>query len=94
MFSYGLLIFFQLKEEKSKMEYYYISKKPLYTGEYEIHKSSCYRLPSEGNRILLGYLGSGNDAIGKAREMFGKVNACFNCCNEYHKSQHHLAETE
>lgn len=68
------------------MDYYYLSTKPLYTGEYEIHKSSCYRLPSEENRVLLGYLASGIEAVKKAREIYQKVNACFNCCNEFHIS--------
>jgi hypothetical protein len=76
------------------MDYYYICKKPLYTGEHEIHKSSCYRLPSEENRILLGYLSSGYEAIQKAKEVYRKVNACFNCCNEFHISQLHAASRE
>jgi hypothetical protein len=66
------------------MDYYYISKKTQFNGEHEIHKLSCYRLPAEGDRILLGYLNSGKEAMKKGLELFPKVNACFNCCNEYH----------
>jgi len=76
------------------MDYYYVSKKTLYNGEHEIHKLSCYRLPSENDRILLGYLENGIKAVEKARTMYKKVNACFNCCNEYHScSESEKADT-
>jgi hypothetical protein len=66
------------------MNYYYVSKRPLFNGEHEVHKLSCYRLPAENERVLLGYLKNGTEAVAKAKTMYKKVNACFNCCNEYH----------
>ena len=52
--------------------YYYVNK--LTTGNpnfnHEVHKSTCYYLPSESNRIYLGCFGSCLDAIREAKKYY------------------------
>jgi len=65
--------------------YYYVNKKAQLTGEHEIHKSSCRRLPKIENRIALGHCATYAAAKSLARNHFSKVDACYYCLQEYHK---------
>lgn len=54
------------------------------TGEHEVHASSCRYLPSEENRIYLGFFANGREAVREARKYYSNVDGCFFCCPEAH----------
>ena len=67
--------------------FYYLNKSTIGNpnNDHEVHKSSCYRLPSESNRIYLGFYNSCSEALKKARTYYLNVDACVICCPECHK---------
>ncbi len=66
------------------MDYYYVNKNAQATGEHEVHKSSCSYLPSESNRIGLGYYATCAEAVKKAKEYYSNVDGCYYCCPTCH----------
>lgn len=64
--------------------FYYVNKNAQATGEHEVHASGCKYLPSEENRIYLGFLTNGRDAIREAKKYYSNVDGCFFCCPESH----------
>lgn len=67
--------------------HYYVNK--LTTGNpnynHEVHKSTCYYMPSLANREYLGYFNSCNEAIKEAKKRYTNVDGCAICCPECHK---------
>jgi len=66
------------------MDLYYVNKNPQPNGDHEVHKKWCGFLPSEENRIYLGFFDNCHAAVRKAKEYFSKVNGCFFCCKDCH----------
>ena len=64
--------------------FYYVNKNAQATGEHEVHASGCKYLPSEENRIYLGFFTNSRDAIRKAKKYYSNVDGCFFCCPESH----------
>ena len=77
----------KLRKASKMFNHYYVNK--VTTGNpnfnHEVHKSSCYYLPSETNRIYLGYFSSCSDAIKAAKAYFSNVDGCAICCPECHR---------
>ncbi len=67
------------------MDYYYVNMNQQESGEHEVHKSSCYRLPNSNNRIGLGYFYYSADALKEAKKYYQNVDGCFYCSPEIHK---------
>ena len=57
--------------------FYYVNKIAQPTGEHEMHVSSCRYLPSEKNRIYLGYFTNSGDAVKAAKSYYSNVDGCF-----------------
>ena len=64
--------------------FYYVNKNAQATGEHEVHASGCKYLPSEENRIYLGFFTNSRDAIREAEKYYSNVDGCFFCCPESH----------
>ena len=67
------------------MPKYYVNTNAQPTGEHEVHKEGCYRMPELQNRIYLGYFLNANDAVREARKYFNKVDGCYYCSPEAHR---------
>ncbi len=66
------------------MPYFYINKNAQETGEHEIHKSPCNWMPSENNKISLGWFNTFGEAKMEALKHFDNVDGCIHCCPEGH----------
>lgn len=73
-----------IKERIFKMPYFYINKNAQETGEHEIHKSPCNWMPSENNKISLGWFNTFGEAKMEALKHFDNVDGCIHCCPEGH----------
>ena len=52
------------------MARYYVNTNAQSTGEHEVHKDGCHRMPKPQNRIYLGYLLDAKEAVREARRNF------------------------
>ena len=69
------------------MYYHYYVNKLTTTNpnfNHEVHKSACRYLPSEDNRVYLGYFNSTAEAMLKAKMYYLNVDGCAVCCPECH----------
>jgi len=66
------------------MDNYYVNRNAQPTGEHEVHKSTCHRLPDSSNRIALGYFSNCTDAVEKAKQYYSNVDGCYYCCSNCH----------
>lgn len=64
------------------MEKYYLAKKQNLTGFHSVHREGCPFLQNPEKSIALGNFSSCNDAIWKARMIFGNSCACLFCSKE------------
>ncbi|MBQ9313676.1 MAG: hypothetical protein IJ220_01555 [Clostridia bacterium] len=67
------------------MARYYVNKNSQSTGEHEVHKEGCYRMPLTQNQIFLGYFPNANYAVREAKRYFDNVDGCYYCCSEAHR---------
>lgn len=67
------------------MPAYYVNKNIQPTGEHEVHKEGCHRMPELQNRVYLGYFSNAIDAVREARRYYTNVDGCYYCSNEAHK---------
>ena len=67
------------------MPAYYVNKNAQSTGEHEVHKDGCYRMPDLQNRMYLGYFSNAKDAVKEARRYFNNVGGCYYCSSEAHR---------
>lgn len=67
--------------------YYYLNRDTTGNPNYnhEVHKSTCRYLPSEQNRVYLGYFSSCIEAIRVAKMYYNNVDGCAFCCPECHR---------
>lgn len=56
---------------------YYVNRIAQPTGEHEVHQAGCGYLPSEENRIYLGFFTNSGDAIREAKKYYSNVDGCF-----------------
>ncbi len=68
------------------MKKYYVNKQAQSTGEHEVHTEDCRFLPDAQNREYLGEYSSCEGAVAEARRRYTKVDGCYHCCRECHKS--------
>ena len=68
------------------MARYYVNKNAQNNGDHEVHKQGCSFLPEEANRLYLGEFSNCFDAVREARKHYSKVNGCYYCSNNCHKS--------
>jgi hypothetical protein len=68
------------------MDYYYVNKNSQLNGDHEVHKSNCIYLPSELNRLGLGYFSNCQDAVREAKKYYVQCNGCYYCCPSCHTS--------
>lgn len=66
------------------MEWYYVSKDAQPSGEHEVHRNDCTRLPKIENRIILGCFTNCREAMREARQHYQQVDGCFHCCKPCH----------
>lgn len=68
------------------MKYYYYNKNTDSKGNHEVHSSDCNYLPSELNRVLIGYEVDCQSAIARAKRDTGKTNfdGCYFCSRTCH----------
>ena len=52
------------------MARYYVNTNAQSTGEHEVHKDGCQRMPEPQNRIYLGYFSDAKEAVREARRNF------------------------
>jgi len=64
---------------------YCVNRNAQPTGEHEVHKEWCCRLPEPQNQLYLGYCLNALDALKKARNFFYDVDGCYYCCSEAHR---------
>ena len=67
------------------MERYYVNTNAQSTGEHEVHKDGCHRMPELQNRIYLGYFSDAKEAVSEARRYFSNVDGCYYCESEAHR---------
>ena len=67
------------------MARYYVNTNAQSTGEHEVHKDGCHRMPEPQNRIHLGYFSDAKEAVREARRYFSNVDGCYYCASEVHK---------
>ncbi len=67
------------------MARYCVNKNVQPTGEHEVHKDGCYRMPEPQNRIYLGYFADAKAAVREAKRYFNNVDGCYYCASEAHK---------
>ena len=67
------------------MARYYVNTNAQSTGEHEVHKDGCHRMPELQNRIYLGYFSDAKEAVREARRYFSNVDGCYYCASEAHK---------
>lgn len=69
------------------MNRYVINKNQQPSGEHEVHKTTCNRLPILQNQILLGDFFTCKDAINAARVKYpqNKIDGCYYCIPECHR---------
>ncbi|TNE56926.1 MAG: hypothetical protein EP340_10385 [Alphaproteobacteria bacterium] len=66
------------------MARYYVNKNAQSTGEHEVHRESCQKLPYPENRIFLGNFNSCQPAVTEARRYYKNVDGCFHCSRPCH----------
>jgi hypothetical protein len=66
------------------MANYCVNKNAQSTGEHEVHRQGCYRMPDIENRIPLGNHASCHTALVKAQIFYSNVDGCFYCSNPCH----------
>lgn len=64
---------------------YYVNRNAQSTGEHEVHREGCHRMPEIYNLICLGYFSNGRLAVQEARKYFYNVDGCYYCCCEAHE---------
>jgi len=69
------------------MEEYFVTKNNKENDDCEVHKNNCFYLPTEENRISLGFFYNYFDAIKKAKKYYALVRVCSHCSCESNKSQ-------
>jgi hypothetical protein len=69
------------------LDYYYLDKHPKKNGDIEVHHQSCNHLPNYKNRILIGILNNGIDAVRQAKEQFSTAIGCSFCCDKCRHSE-------
>ena len=67
------------------MERYYVNTNAQSTGEHEVHKDGCHRMPELQNRIYLGYFSDAKEAVSEARRYFSNVDGCYYFASESHR---------
>ena len=67
------------------MERYYVNTNAQSTGEHEVHKDGCHKMPELQNRIYLGYFSDAKEAVSGARRYFSNVDGCYYCASEAHR---------
>ena len=67
------------------MARYYVNTNAQSTGEHEVHKDGCHRMPEPQNRTYLGYFSDAKEAVREARRYFANVDGCYYCASEAHK---------
>lgn len=67
------------------MPAYYVNKNAQSTGEHEVHKDGCHRMPELQNRMYLGYFLNAKDAVIEAKRHFNNVDGCYYCSSEAHR---------
>lgn len=65
---------------------YYVNNNAQANDDHEVHRSDCQWLPDAENRTYLGEFNNAVDAVKKAREFYNKVDGCYYCCKEAHRS--------
>jgi len=66
------------------MAKYYVNKNAQPNGDHEVHRSDCWFLPKEENRIYLGDFWSCEAAVIKAKQYYSQVNGCKHCSPDCH----------
>jgi hypothetical protein len=61
------------------MDNYYVNKNAQSNGDHEVHKESCYYLPSSVNRLYLGSFSTCEDAVKEAKKTYPQSNGCIFC---------------
>ncbi len=67
------------------MTRYYVNRNAQSTGEHEVHKATCGRLPEPVNRIDLGNHSTCQQAIEAAKKHFTNVDGCAYCSPACHR---------
>ena len=67
------------------MTRYYVNRNAQETGEHEVHKETCNRLPDLVNRIDLGSHSTCQQALAAAKKHFSNVDGCAWCSSACHK---------
>lgn len=63
---------------------YYVNKNAQANGDREVHLEGCAWMPTEANRIYLGYFNNCQDAVGAAKTHYAQVNGCVHCAEACH----------
>lgn len=67
------------------MARYYVNTNAQSTGEHEVHKDGCHRMPEPQNGIYLRYFSDAKEAVREAKRYFANVDGCYYCASEAHK---------
>ena len=66
------------------MSTYYVNKNAQSTGEHEVHKEGCSRMPDIANRLYLGNFSTCQEAVRAAKHYYSNVDGCYYCSPACH----------
>jgi hypothetical protein len=66
------------------MAYYYVNQNEQANGDHEVHERDCYWLPSEENRLYLGWFSNCREAVTAAKQYYRRCNGCWHCSRSCH----------
>lgn len=68
------------------MPRYYVNTQAHPNGFHDMHRQDCHFLPKESQRFFLGFYNRCSDAIEEAKTHYPRVNGCYYCSKECHRS--------
>jgi len=68
------------------MARYYVNKKAQASGDHEVHKFVCSRMPQPENRHYFGDFATCHPAVREAKKIYPTADGCYYCSNACHPS--------
>lgn len=67
------------------MNHYYVNSQAQANGDHEVHKDACRYLPPAYHLVDLGWCGSDQEALVKAKQHYSRADGCAYCCPSIHR---------
>ncbi len=66
--------------------YYVNTKAQAISGDHEVHKDGCSKMPGVENRLYLGDYTNCKDAVKAAKKIYSTADGCYYCSKDCHSS--------